>query len=125
MKASTVRMVMIVAGLALVIGFFSAAFFTSSFICTRQGSPRLHWLMPMTHGSCAVPACLPEAGPPPSPPFLQAIAPPPIEIEIEASEAMRARAWSKVLRRIGGECKSVGSNSLNESTGLAVRGTIA
>ena len=27
----------------------SAALFTSAFICTRQGSPRLHWLIPMVH----------------------------------------------------------------------------
>src|SRR5262245_52514734 len=31
---------------------FCAAVLMSSFICTRHGSPRLHWLMPMTKGSC-------------------------------------------------------------------------
>ena len=31
----------------------------SAFICTRQGSPRLHWLMPITNGASAVPRAAP------------------------------------------------------------------
>jgi len=33
----------------LMFGCFSAAFLMSVFIWTRQGSPRLHWLIPTTY----------------------------------------------------------------------------
>src|SRR6185437_11821607 len=41
----------------LTFGCRAAACRMSSFICTRHGSPRLHWLMPITYGSSGVPAC--------------------------------------------------------------------
>ncbi len=46
----------------LTLGCCAAACLMSSSICTRQGSPRLHWLMPMTKGSAGVPACFLAAG---------------------------------------------------------------
>src|SRR5262245_36920608 len=38
-------------------GYGAEACLMSAFICTRQGSPRLHWLIPMMNGSSGVPAC--------------------------------------------------------------------
>src|SRR6267378_8265193 len=44
----------------LMFGCFSAAFLTSVFIWTRQGSPRLHWLIPITYCFSAARAARPN-----------------------------------------------------------------
>src|SRR5208337_3281397 len=37
----------------LISGCLSASALMSAFICTRQGSPRLHWLIPITYFGAA------------------------------------------------------------------------